>query len=144
MKKSLHTHLGFLAVFILLSISSCTRNNGDIGPLYGQWKLISIDTQGLELPEYHGDVFWSFQDSAFQLLMRTEAHEFDRYYGNWSLIDDGSRLVLTFPDPRWPAPQSIGLSATTVLRVITLTSRDAVFEYSDTDGKSITYTLRKW
>lgn len=144
MKKRIHSFVGLLGAVILLALTSCTHNNGDIGPLYGQWKLVSIDAQGVEIPEYNGDVFWSFQDSAIQILSRMDQHEFEQRYGNWSLTDGDTRLVLTFPDDRWPAPLSIGLKETTVLYVITLTSRDAVFEMSDTDGMSITYTLRKW
>ncbi len=144
MKKRIHSLVGLLGAVILLALTSCTHNNGDIGSLYGQWKLVSIDAQGVEIPEYNGDVFWSFQDSAIQILSRMDQHEFEQRYGNWSLTDGDTRLVLTFPDDRWPAPRSIGLKETTVLHVITLTSRDAVFEMSDTDGMSITYTLRKW
>lgn len=144
MKTRIHTLSGLLSAVILLMFSSCTHNNGDIGPLYGQWKLISIDADGIELPEYKGDVFWCFQGGAIQILSRTDQHEFEQRYGNWSLTDGDTRLVLTFPDTRWPALQSIGLQETSVLRVIALTSRDAVFELSDTGGTSITYTLRKW
>lgn len=144
MKTRIHTLSALLSIAFLLALSSCTHNNGDIGPLFGQWKLISIETQGVDLPEYDSDVFWCFQDSAIQILSRTDQHEFEQRYGNWSLTDNDTRLLLTFPDPRWPASQAIGLRETTVLRVITLTSRDAVFEMSDTDGASITYTLRKW
>lgn len=144
MKKRIHSLFGLLGAVLLLTLTSCTHNNGDIGPLFGQWKLVSIDAQGVEIPAYDGDVFWSFQDSAIQILSRTDQHEFEQRYGNWSLTDNDTKLVLTFPDDRWPAPQAIGLKETSVLRVITLTSRDAVFELSDNDGMSITYTLRKW
>lgn len=127
-----------------MALTSCTHNNGDIGPLYGQWKLVGIDALGVDLPPYDGDVFWCFQDSAIQLLARTDSHEFEQRYGNWLLTDNDSQLILTFPDFRWPPLQSIGLQETTVLNVITLTSRDAVFELSDGQGMSIIYTLRKW
>ena len=45
----------------MVTLSSCTHNNGDIGPYFGTWKLLSINVDGVEalinLSKSHDDIY---------------------------------------------------------------------------------------
>ena len=138
----LHILSAPLAMLIMLLVSGCTHNNGDIGPLYGQWKLTEIDIDGTPSADYEGNVFWSFQSSAIEIKALYPYHEVQQCYGNWSM--DGDELRLDFPDERWQLPGEVMLPASSVLHVLALNTRHALFRYNGSDGHIITYTLEKW
>ena len=45
MKRALHILIIMLS---MAALSSCTHNNGDIGPYFGTWKMLSIEVDGVE------------------------------------------------------------------------------------------------
>ena len=51
--------LRIIAAVVMTAISgSCTHNNGDIGPWFGEWKLTSIEIDGSPDAAYKANTFW--------------------------------------------------------------------------------------
>lgn len=73
---------------ILLSLFSCTRNNGGESQLYGQWKLQRIVIDGKEDTDYQGNMFWKFQNKTIEMLLVTQEHDQVHSFGNYRLTDN--------------------------------------------------------
>ena len=84
----------FSAILIVIAASGCTRNDGDIGPWFGQWKLVALSQGGAPVADYQDNIFFSFQSNVFQII--TVKGEFDRSicWANWT--DGGSTVTIDF------------------------------------------------
>lgn len=138
--------LSIILIFIamLLPLSSCLHNNGDIGPWFGQWKVTEIQIDGEKDAEYQGDGFFCFQSSTIKVLRSyPENNGAVSMFGNWK-EEDGYMSVF-FHDredsPRFRAYFHLDKSSrlTVVKR-----SGSKVLKYTAEDGKEYTYFLKKW
>lgn len=144
MKKSLYT-LIMMAVAII-SMTSCTHNNGDIGPWFGLWHIEEVQKDGAVVNEYQGTNFFAFQTSVFQLRYTDDLQTEEQTTGTW--VDLGSEINITFPDQKivWTHFYGIDMTAGAVnhFKVETITSKDMVLTLAATDGHNYRYTLKKW
>ena len=62
MKKILYS---LCVVSLLLSITGCTQNNGNIGNWFGQWRMDSYKVNGEVQEDYQGNIFFCFQSAVF-------------------------------------------------------------------------------
>ena len=61
---------------MFLLTAGCTSNNGNIGEIFGQWKLERIDTQGMTTDPTPGlTMTWAFQNTTVRVLQMTDAHQ---------------------------------------------------------------------
>ena len=58
----------------VLTLQGCTHNDGGPHELYGQWKLMSMEKDGINVPGYTGNIFWSFQSSTIE-MKEVKIHE---------------------------------------------------------------------
>lgn len=85
-----------LAVIALSGLACCTHNNGDIGDLFGTWKLDKITIDGEVDRGYGDDILWKFQSSIIEMEQVNDAlHETFKSHGSWSRPEEGL-LVLDF------------------------------------------------
>ena len=49
----------------IVAMSSCTKNNGDIGYWFGLWHLDSIELNGEVDNNYNGCYYFKFQNKVF-------------------------------------------------------------------------------
>jgi len=134
-------------VLLLLPVlaTECTHNNGDIGHLFGQWKLDEVLINGEPLPDYEGNVYWSFQNSTICLNIVNERESSLRCYGNWREADN--TLFVDFPDNSnqdYHALQAILMSRNTELKIIESSGGRMVLQNSPDANTVITYKFRKW
>ena len=62
-----------LIITALISLNACTHNNGDIGHLFGTWKLDAITING-EVDSVYAkadNVLWKFQSSVMSMIRET-------------------------------------------------------------------------
>ena len=134
--------LGIIVSFYLLTLSGC-QNNGDIGDLYGQWKIIRIECEGdASLPgEYENNIFWSFQN---QTICVTGVWEYYNSldYGNWRIEDN--TFFYSFPDKEFAPPVILSLPREGKLQIVKLTGSEFILTYHPDLDSSITYYLKKW
>ncbi len=137
-----------LLMMLPLFFGGCTHNDGDIGDLFGRWKLVSLSADGEELPIYNNDVLlysWDFQGD---MIMIRESRLHNEVYatgGMWTR--DNDMLMLKFSSSSYaPIVSALHLidNDITPLNIETLTSSDMRLWYvSDTDGVKYRYVLRK-
>ena len=126
-------------IAILLMTCACTRNDGNIGYLFGQWKLVSMTTDGVDIPNYKGNVYWSFQNTTIEMKVVIETGEVYQTFGNFKEMDN--TLFLNFPDEDFPPRPITGLPRECELQVIKLTGGEMILSYGD---PATIYTFRKW
>ncbi len=142
----------FSAILIAIAASGCTRNDGDIGPWFGQWKLVALTCDDAPVADYGDNIFFSFQNNVFQII--TVKGEFDEAicWANWT--DGGSVITIDFAhredgsgdvDWNYTPPAILGFShEKTVLHVDKLSGSEIVLRQSLDGAQVYTYRLKKW
>lgn len=142
--------------FLLISLvaffaTGCTHNNGDIGPLFGQWIMTDITADG----SHPADVVatnwnWRFQSG---VLLISEAnylsHEHSEYWASWSR--DEQLLYVNFKNTDdvvggdYAYPSVIGFTQPTAytLAIEHESSSSMTLRMVNTEGVTYVYTLKK-
>lgn len=152
MKKIFNRILALM--FLIVSLSSCTHNNGDIGDYFGMWKLETITIDGEKDSEYEGNVFWRFQNEVIGMTrVNEEMHASSGSYGTWKELEgDVLQLNFTHSDNYNPAgsfyysplPETylpVGISN---LDILSQSGSEMKLRYMDVDGRQIDYKFKKW
>lgn len=120
---------------MLCGLCACTHNNGDIGPLFGQWRIVG----GLPTPAGEA-LYMSFQNSTVELKAVGDRHESLTAFGNWA--QNESTLTLTFPDADRQPPAAFGFSSEMEFHVEKLTTKKLVLIEKSASGRRL--ELEKW
>lgn len=129
---------------VMVWLCGCTRNDGDIGPLFGTWQLTEREVTGEEvsapLPPVKG-LFWSFQSSVIEMKHVYGTSRYESVYGNWDL--QGKTLTLDFPDPAQPMLEEFLLPRRCEVEVTELDGKNLHVEYRMEGGGEVKYKFRK-
>lgn len=87
MKKYIY---GTLVILCILC-TSCTQNNGDIGDLYGYWRVTEEDNPTIS----DDDILWAFQNNILEITINTSHHQADKTYGTYTDVNDALRIDFT-------------------------------------------------
>lgn len=143
MRKKIIYHLLLLSLIILMSPGqSCTRNNGDIGPIFGRWSLKSVQCVNAPQLEWEGDLFLAFQNDVVQMTQTFNQNYSEATFGKYRLYDN--TLFLEFNDADRPVNPAFGLPSEARLQVLELSDRKLILEYNPSQDASVTYTFQKW
>ena len=84
-------------IIALISLTGCLHNDGDIGPLFGRWKLKSytVDNQTVSCDS----VFISFQGNVTDIRKVLPEFQFIQNYGLYEKVNDSIFLFLSENDP---------------------------------------------
>lgn len=140
-------HKFFRLIFSCLFIPvlcGCTHNNGDIGSLFGIWKVTEVKIDNGTDEEYEGTMFWSFQSSTIRMTYIRPYHDRDEVYGTWRL--DDNTLFLDFPDEQYAPLPSSYLPRTSELQVLKMSDKKITLMYTEQNEgyRQIIYELKKW
>lgn len=153
MRKALH----IIAILALTAIAgSCTHNNGDIGPWFGEWKLTAIEIDGTPDAAYKENIFWAFQTSVIEMIqvdpVTANVSNYGQRWGTWS--QDGNTLTLNFTHHDDSAAEGSGKytpypathlpGGVSKLDIIKLSGSEIKLSYTAEDGKVYRYSLKKW
>lgn len=141
-----------MAVALLSGACGCTRDNGDIGSIFGIWRLAGLEVDGVEADDYEYNCFWSFQNNiiSFVMLDAPEDHTalrrwctFDKEEGYLTL--DLSHHGNGINDYLYSVPAFLRLpqEEAVPLKIVTDTGSKMVLTYTGAEGEVITYTLIK-
>ncbi|MGN0228611.1 MAG: lipocalin-like domain-containing protein [Muribaculaceae bacterium] len=134
----------FMTIVLVGMAASCTTNNGDIGPLWGRWKVETMECNGEQIADYKGNIFFSFQNSVFMVLRVNENIGQSGQYGVWSDEGDGM-LVISFPDERYKPFEELHFSQErNVLTYDKVDSKGFALTSHAPDGNTYIYHLVKW
>lgn len=148
-------HHIIITILALIGLSSCTHNNGDIGPWFGTWKVAEITINGSPDSSYAGNLFWSFQTSVIGMteINPTLGVTTAESWGSWEQQGDILRLNFTNTDdanpeqgsskysPRPSSHLPVGVSE---LQILSLSSSAVSLRYIASDGSIYEYSLKKW
>ena len=146
-------------IIIALSLNACTHNNGDIGDLFGTWKLESITINGEMDASYakSSNVIWKFQASVMSMIRTNDTtHDRSESWGTWSYANNETQLVLNFThtDNNNTQPGSAKYSpliethlpkaTISTLDIKELNGKKMILIYHSSDGVEYTYHFKRW
>lgn len=139
-----------------VALAGCTHNNGDIGELFGTWKLEEITVDGDADTAYRDNVVWKFQSSIIEMQEIYDGiHETANSFGTWSRQADVMKLDFTHTDNEHPEPGADNYSPLAVTRlpraqvvdldVLELSGSKMKLRYIDAAASTtIVYDFKKW
>lgn len=143
MTKTLHILYVIIAAVMTATTIGCTHNNGDIGKIFGQWQLRSVEavTPGTEPVMPEGEMYWAFQSSTIRVSLVSDKHDVSESYGNFRIEDQ--TLFLDFPDTAYP--QLIpGADRQSRWQIVKFTSKELILLFTSDDGAESEWKFHKW
>lgn len=134
----------YLSLILMLGLGSC-QNNGNIGSLFGTWRIDYYSVDGVEVKEIDipgeplplSHVMFSFQNNIVQVA--TVLDDYKNYsivFGTWEENDGNMILDFTHADANTPAGTGV-YSAPTWIGMIS----DQKMVMKKTDNKKDSFTL---
>ena len=100
MKNKMMIRRILIGLFLGIVVTSCTHNDGYIGPLFGKWQLIEMWENGTMTP--HDSLYYNFQSSVIKLqLVHRGAIEntTENYFGSY--VRENDILKFKIMEPSW-------------------------------------------
>ncbi len=140
----------FTALLAIAAMCSCTHNNGDIGPLFGQWKITDIATTdavtGTVTHNATSGAFLSFQNDVVTLTQVYDGqHQSALSYGQWEL--NGNSLTLYFDISDGVSLPGAMFYPRADFNIETLSGSELVMTLAGNlpeGAAQVCYTLKKW
>ena len=140
----------FTALLAIAALCSCTYNNGDIGPLFGQWKITDIATTdavtGTVTHNATSGAFLSFQNDVVTLTQVYDGqHQSALSYGQWEL--NGNSLTLYFDISDGVSLPGAMFYPRADFNIETLSGSELVMTLAGNlpeGAAQVCYTLKKW
>ena len=140
----------FTALLAIAALCSCTHNNGDIGPLFGQWKITDIATTdavtGTVTHNTTSGAFLSFQNDVVTLTQVYDGqHQSALSYGQWEL--NGNSLTLYFDISDGVSLPGAMFYPRADFNIETLSGSELVMTLAGNlpeGAAQVCYTLKKW
>lgn len=152
--KHLNNILGVIGLLLATFTAGCVTNNGDIGNLYGIWRLekVVVDDTEVVRPEADGSyTSWQFQNNIIEILRTTPRHDRVARNGTWARPTDKTiTFDFTHGDNTYApgtdlyrAPEWISFpEGKSTFDVITDDGKRLILQYAEA-GHSVRYTLVK-
>ena len=127
-------------IIIVVSLLSCTHNNGDIGPLFGQWKLTTLLIDENPDKNYKGNIYFSFQNDVTNMKIINDNQNVYDTYGHWK--QEGNKLLLIYDDPIFPPLLETYFNpGINICEIITLDNKELILKRV-TEDKTYTYKFK--
>lgn len=146
-----HTLLYIVAFATLLICGGC-QNDGNIGDLFGTWRVDSYERDGAQV-EIRGGATFSFQNSVVNAVLTVDDYGTNwSRFGSWEQPDDKTmRLDFTHHDDNtavgtgiYAAPEWLGMTSAEVMTMdCTLKGDDMTWTWTALDGARCVYKLHK-
>lgn len=150
MKKTTRLICIMLLAAICTLTPGCTRNDGDIGNLFGTWSLRQIIIDGTDAPDYEGGMSWSFQNDIVWFITVGDHEDSTQRWAKWAWKTEDEVMLIDFihgsdgegtfsPDPVLHFPDK----TTVELQVLNFQGKDLTLCYTSPAGARQVYVLRK-
>lgn len=131
---------------LLLTVAlGCTRNNGDIGPWFGTWRVTGISADGEPVRGYTGNVILKFQSHVMESRAQYDHHSYSSYWCTWH-EEEGELLLEINPEEEsegYVPELLIPWTPVNRLRILSLTGSGARLSRLSDEGTLFTYDLKK-
>lgn len=144
MKYLSYIYMPIVLALLMLANNSCTRNNGDIGPWFGTWRVDYILIDDDPDPDYGPPyMIWKFQSSVIQIQVPDfDSHTETTVTGIWHQDDD--LLTINFDWGHGTPPAMSHLPVETKLNIIKLSHSTIELQFVDDNNITYFYKLQKW
>ena len=133
-------HIIYIALLMLV-MTGCTHNNGDIDHWFGMWKVESITVDGKTLDSYEGNFFFSFQTSIFSITKGVGENGY-QFYGEWKETSENTiHLKMANNDH---VPSGIYFELEQDFHYTVSSGDKLTMEKTTGDGHVVAYHLKKW
>ena len=134
----------YMLAIVLAFVSSCTRNDGDIGELFGIWRVTAIEVDDANQESYGGTLYFAFQSSVYsQKLVDEGAHVYDNHFASWKY--QGKDIIIDFSDDRYTPIAITGMQRGQNLVVVeSMKGKDLILAYVNPVGVKYRFILKKW
>lgn len=142
-----------ITILSALAFMSCTTNNGDIGPYYGTWSMLSFTVDGEPAEDTDiGSILWEFQNNIVSITITDPYHTRYAHYGTWREYDGYLSLDFTHHDDSnqpgqgpYMAPEELKFPSNEVieLKIESQSSKGMVLSWHNASGETLVYTLKK-
>lgn len=134
-----------------LSLTGCMQHNGNIGDWFGTWKLESMSVDGVDSPDYDGNIFFQFQTDVVRMVeVDTERPATRREcFGRWNENDRTLTLDFSYTADGMgslfePVPASLMHKGVNTLNVDSQSSKRMQWTMLLHDpDRTVTYYLKK-
>lgn len=142
--KTLYLYIiGITLLLAALVTGGCTQNGGNISPWFGQWRVETIEIDGVPDITYEGNAFFSFQTSIFRATISyPEENRATSSIGVWEERDGW--LNVHFDVGNSGIPQGIHLAEYNCFRIVENDGRHKVLSLTGDDGHVYTFRLKSW
>ena len=100
MKNKIMIRRILIGLFLGIVVTSCTHNDGYIGPLFGKWQLIEMWENGTMTP--HDSLYYNFQSSVIKLQLVQRGgieNTTENYFGSY--VRENDILKFKIMEPSW-------------------------------------------
>lgn len=127
----------------VLAPTSCTKNNGNIGNLFGMWQIQSIEVNGQDATPTTETLYLAFQSNSLLLRGANDTHQTNEVFGVF--VHEGDKIQLNFNISGWVPPVSSHLTQGVNDGTIqTLTGKDFVFTVVNNNSETVRFVCKKW
>lgn len=132
---------------LLISLSACTQNDGNIGIYFGSWTFESIEVDGNELPDYeNGDLMIAFQSNIFRMDYENKpTPEIKTMFGTWS--EDADHIILDgsadHKEGEFPPLLGVDPNGVFTFRILEKKGKTMIWQRTDDEGRTWTYRLKR-
>lgn len=145
-----------LVFFLTVMTSACTRHNGDIGDLFGEWRLERLTADGVEQQLYDSEdesapilYTFAFQGNLIRINSIYQYYRVADCYGTWLIDEDILQLRFTYDDNLegtdylYNPPKALHLSPSGITRldIVSLNGKNMQLSYIDEAGVEYNYYL---
>lgn len=109
-KRSKSLWIGLYLSVVCLNFCSCSTNDGNIGPLFGQWVMVSMDVDGEPYDGWQSDDYpyttFRFQNDICFVSKSNERLDVQTSYCTWAWQTERKVISLnfTYQDNDFPEP----------------------------------------
>ncbi len=138
-------------IISLLFLIGCTRNDGDIGDLFGRWRLESLTVDGIQEELYDEETLlysWSFQSSLLFIQVIQPYYSYYNVKGTWEREDNILRINFGYTgddgEMYYAPPENLHLErGVNDMKILRLTSGELILERSGENDVKYVYRLKK-
>ena len=113
-------------ILIISTFFSCTRNDGNIGPWFGMWRIERIIKN--EIEESINDKYICYQSQVVCLRLIKENHEYEECYGLYEIRND--KIAFTLEEGKmYIAEEFLFFNPETILDIEKITVKELILSY---------------
>ena len=132
-----------LVAALAMATASCSKNDGDSGFWFGQWRVSAIGVDTVEVSSYEGNLYFSFQSDVVEQKIVYSNHSTDQSFGHWTYSEQESTITLYFDDDLY-SPLDGYLADGENILTYSRAGSSTIYLTLTEEERTVKFTLVKW